>query len=66
MIISWISDHCLPSSSPVTQLIPVPGAGEIDPVRDERTDREKHLPEGHDFAADVGGSHLSDIDGTSS
>ena len=39
---------------------------ERDPIGNERTDRVKHLPEGHDLSTDLRGRKFSDVDGTSS
>ena len=51
---------------PLAELLRVLGAGEVDPVSDEGTDRVEHLPEGHDHTTDFRGRKFTDVDGTSS
>lgn len=51
---------------PVAKLLVVVGAGIVDPVGDEATDRIVHLPESHDLSTDIGGRNLVDVDGSSS
>jgi hypothetical protein len=51
---------------PLAELLRMLGAGVVDPVCDEGTDRVEHLPEGHNLTTDLRGCEFSDIDGTSS